>query len=348
MSVCVVNLATIDPEANGGLSRVAKELSRVVFDLSLEQPAFHPVFAVGEGFASRFAQWFDWNPTIIPIDPMHPGRPLLRGLNPDLILSPLFGMEPFDQIREFDGVRHIAVMPDTLALDLPQTFTARVRARRRQSYQLLKQAYRVITLSEYARSQLLQHLQLAPESVAAIHLGADSIQPGDLSAEFIDVPRPYLFYPANTWLHKRHDLALRTFRLLLQERPDLQLVLTGGRVAEFGIDLDQLIAQTAVPAGQVHDLGYVTDAQMVSLYSHAEALLFTSAYEGFGMPILEAMRLGCPVVCAPVTAIPETAGDAALYVDSEDPQCVGARYPYRTAAAARGVGRAWSKTHGAV
>ncbi len=237
MSVCVVNLAAVDPKSNGGLSRVAKELSRVVYHLSREQPLFHPVFAVRDRFASQLAHWIEREATIIPIDPQHPGRPLLRGLNPDLILSPLFGMESFDQIREFDGVRHV--------------------------------------------------------------------------------------------------------------------VLTGGRHTELDVDLVRLITQDGLPADRVHDLGYVTDAQMVSLYRHAEALLFTSSCEGFGMPILEAMRFGCPVICAPTTAIPEIAGDAALYVDSGDPQvwarAILAELPQQRATLiARGTERAaqfgWQQT----
>jgi hypothetical protein len=58
---------------------------------------------------------------------------------------------------------------------------------------------------------------------------------------------------------------------------------------------------------------------LLTLYQHAEALLFVSQYEGFGMPLLEAMQQGCPVICAPLSAIPEMVGDAAILVDSEKP-----------------------------
>lgn len=320
MSVCIVNLAELDPESNGGLSRVAKEISTLLLDLSEEQASFHPIFAVGERFASHFPQWMGRPAVVIPVNPQHPDRPLLRGLNPDILVSPLFGIEPFDQISEFKGVRHIAVMPDTLVLDHSELFDSQVRAQRQRSYQRLKSAHHVITLSEYARERLIGYLGLSPTVVTAIHLGADAVtSTGKLSREE-NVPSPYLFYPANAWPHKRHVLAIQTLKCLLQERPDFHLVLTGGRVAGFGVDLPQLISDAGLPPDRVHHLGYVSEDQLAALYANAEALLFTSVYEGFGMPIVEAMRLKCPVICAPVTAIPEVAGDAALYVDSEKPE----------------------------
>lgn len=320
LSVCLINLIDLDPAANGGLSRVAKEFSRAIFDLSVEHPALHPVFAVQAAFAPQFARWLQRPAVVIPVNPENPRRPLLQGLNPDILVSPLIGIEPFDQIKQFAGVRHIAVMPDTLALDLPQTFNENMLAQRHKSYQLLKDAYRVITLTDFARQQILRRLHLPAAAVTAIPLGADPVQEDDAASEAFDLPKPYLFYPANTWRHKRHDLAFQVLRQVLRQRPEFHLVLTGGRVANFGVNLAKLAAAHQIPPHRVIDLGYVTDAELPALYQNAEALLFTSCYEGFGIPVVEAMRLGCPVICAPLTAIPEVAGDAALYVDSDSPQ----------------------------
>lgn len=320
MSVCIINLIDLDPASNGGLSRVAREFSRAVFDLSVEHPTLYPVFAVQAAFAPQFAHWLQRPAVVVPVNPENPRRPLLQGMNPDILISPLIGIEPFDQIEAFAGVRHIAVMPDTLALDLPQTFNENTLAQRHKSYELLKQAFHVITLTEFARQQILHRLHLPAEAVTAIPLGADPVQDDGAASEAFNLPKPYLFYPANTWRHKRHDLAFEVLRQVLRQRPDFHLVLTGGRVANFGVDLEKLAASHQLPPDRVIDLGYVRDAELPVLYQNAEALLFTSCYEGFGMPVVEAMRLGCPVICAPITAIPEVAGDAALYVDSESPQ----------------------------
>lgn len=320
LSVCIINLVDLDPASNGGLSRVACEFSRTIFDLSVEYPALHPVFAVQAAFAPQFTRWLQRPAVVIPVNSENPRRPLLQGLNPDILISPLIGIEPFDQIKEFESVRHIAVMPDTLALDLPQTFSEDTLAQRHKSYQLLKNAYHIITLSGFARLQILHRLHLPAEAVTAIPLGADSIQNDGTASETFNLSKPYLFYPANTWRHKRHELAFQVLSQVLRQRPEFHLVLTGGRVANFGVDLAKLAESHQIPADRIIDLGYVTDAELPPLYQNAEALLFTSCYEGFGMAIVEAMRLGCPVVCAPLTALPEVAGDAALYVDSDSPQ----------------------------
>jgi hypothetical protein len=84
--------------------------------------------------------------------------------------------------------------------------------------------------------------------------------------------------------------------------------------------MQELLRKYECPPGKVLDFGFVTDAQLRQLYESAEALLFVSEYEGFGMPLLEAMRHGCPVICAPVTAIPEVVGDVAIFVDSDQPE----------------------------
>jgi len=84
-------------------------------------------------------------------------------------------------------------------------------------------------------------------------------------------------------------------------------VLVGGR--ERG-----LATEGQPPPGWVY-LGHVSDGQLYYLYRRAIAFVFPTRYEGFGLPVLEAMTLGCPVLCSPVASLPEVGGDAALFVD---------------------------------
>jgi hypothetical protein len=112
---------------------------------------------------------------------------------------------------------------------------------------------------------------------------------------------------------------MRAFALAVAREPSLRLVLTGSP-EPFTTRLLPLIQSLNLPEESVIHLGYVPDEMLAAAYQGAEALVFTSEYEGFGMPVLEAMQAGCPVICAPLTALPEIAGDAALYVDSDDPQ----------------------------
>lgn len=319
MSVILINLVFLDPANNGGQNRIAKEMSLLLCDMAQTNPTLHLVFVVGDTFVNDFRAWLGQPATIIPVPVDHPVRPALRGLNCDLIVSPLFGLEPIHQIAELRDQKHVVMMPDALALDMPHLFTPQIARQRQASYELLKKAHHIITHSQFSKERLVYHLNLPQERITSIPHGGDSLLPITKTAATIAAYRPFLFLPANTWQHKRHDLALAAFALIQKKRPDLHLVLTGGRSPEFGVNISKLMARYRLLPNRVHDLGYVDDETLSQLYAHAEALLFTSEHEGFGLPLLEAMCFDCPVVCAPVTAIPEVAGDAALYVNSDEP-----------------------------
>jgi glycosyltransferase involved in cell wall biosynthesis len=157
----------------------------------------------------------------------------------------------------------------------------------------------VITISEHARQTLIERHRLAPERVRAIHLAVDhdAFTPSDKVSR-----GRYLLYPARPWAHKNHARLYEAFAQLRAARPELRLVLTGE--GDFG----------SLPAG-VEARGRVSRAELVELYRGAGALVFPSLYEGFGMPVLEAMACGCPVACSNATSLPEVAGDAARLFD---------------------------------
>lgn len=309
---CLVNLAHLDPPNNGGVSRLAREVSIALLD---QAPlGMRSIFFVKARFLSQFKDWLGGHQNVVTIPYFFrlsfSPRFVLRLVNPHVIVSPLFGIEPFISIG---NIPHITGIPDTLPLDRPGLFSSTQLLWRRQTYQRASRAQAVVTLSEYAHSRLEYHFPDLSDRLRVIPLGSET---SHKQREPIPVEPPYVFYPANTWPHKRHELLLQAMSLIWQTKPNIKLVLTGGRPPH--IDLKSLIAHYAPPE-QVIDLGYVTESQLTALYSQAEAVLYTSEYEGFGMPLLEAMHAGCPVICAPVTAIPEVAGEAALYVTSDTP-----------------------------
>jgi glycosyltransferase involved in cell wall biosynthesis len=160
----------------------------------------------------------------------------------------------------------------------------------------------VITISEHARNTLIERYRLAPERVRAIHLAVDhdAFTPGDESSR-----GEYLLYPARPWTHKNHARLYDAFARVRASRPELRLVLTGE--GDFG----------RLPAG-VEARGRISRDELAELYRGAAALVFPSLYEGFGMPVLEAMACGCPVACSNATSLPEVAGDAARLFDPRD------------------------------
>ena len=127
----------------------------------------------------------------------------------------------------------------------------------------------------------------------------------------------FIFFPANRWYHKNHDVLLKALCSLKERNIKVNAVFTG-----FDVDGGYPLMSKAEEYNirdQVHSAGYVTIPQMGYLYSHAEMLVFPSLFEGFGMPPVEAMAAGCPVAVARATCLPEICGDAAEYFDPQDP-----------------------------
>jgi glycosyltransferase involved in cell wall biosynthesis len=118
-----------------------------------------------------------------------------------------------------------------------------------------------------------------------------------------------LLYPARGWPHKNHAMLFEAWQLLRTRRPELELVLTGAHPDEL---------PTPPPGVQVR--GLVSRSELVDLYGRAAALVFPSRYEGFGLPLLEAMATGCPVAAARAGSLPEVVGDAGVLFDPDDPE----------------------------
>jgi len=197
----------------------------------------------------------------------------------------------------------------TTVLDLqheehPEFFGRAELAYRKVVYgRTIKRSRIVITISEHARQQLIERHGLAPDRVRVIHLAVDHavFTPGG-------PPRgEYLLYPARPWPHKNHARLFEAFAMLRRERPSLRLVLTGE--GDYG----------ALPDG-VESRGRVSTDELVGLYQRAAALVFPSLYEGFGIPLVEAMACGCPVASSNATSLPDVAGDAARLFDPRDPE----------------------------
>lgn len=128
-----------------------------------------------------------------------------------------------------------------------------------------------------------------------------------------ELPRRFVLYPANLYPHKNHKVLLDAIRLLAERDIDCACVMTG-QPAQPGIDIEAEIRLRGLQ-GRAVWLGHVAAGALRYLYEHAEALCFPSEFEGFGMPLVEAMECGCPVIATSAASIPEVVGDAALLID---------------------------------
>ena len=186
-------------------------------------------------------------------------------------------------------------------------------------------ADKIIAVSEFTRRCVLEKYDVEPDAVSTIWeaagsdfdwRGAGALVPA--VRQKYALPADYVLYPANTWHHKNHQRlieALARYRDVYGEAPPL--VLTG--VGKEG----QARLESAIEAhglgGVVRTLGYVPRDEMPTLYAGASCLAFPSLFEGFGIPLVEAMLAGCPIAAANVASIPEVAGDAAVLFDPMDP-----------------------------
>jgi mannosyltransferase len=179
----------------------------------------------------------------------------------------------------------------------------------------IKQAQHIICISEATRHDLLEFVPLrSDQQVSVIHNGvSDLFRLLDAKTEVGN--RPYMLFIGQRGGYKNFDLALRALSLL----PELELHCVGGgpmRSEELaGIDL--------ATQERVRHLGFVRDEQLNELYNDAFCLLYPSSYEGFGIPVLEAMRAGCPVVSIDCKAVVEVGGDALCVSEHEsDPEAL--------------------------
>jgi glycosyltransferase involved in cell wall biosynthesis len=203
------------------------------------------------------------------------------------------------------GQRSVVSLLDVQHHDLPHLFSRAERLYRAATYDRgAARADAVITLSAFARTQIVRHLGIDPARVHVAHLGVRA-------EEYVPQRGPrdrFLLYPAKGWPHKNHRTLFEGFTALRRRQPDLELVLTGATPDEL----------PAVPPG-VQVRGQVSRAELVQLYGRAAALVFPSRYEGFGLPVVEAMSSGCPVAVASAGSLPEVVGDAGVLFDPDDP-----------------------------
>ena len=170
-------------------------------------------------------------------------------------------------------------------------------------------ARRIITVSEYSRHEILRWTGLPESSVTNVGNGVDStFRP---EGRCYDPGFPYILHVGSAKPHKNLDRLFDAFAQI--DDPHLHLLLTAAKTQELASRLVEKKIES-----RVHFVGPVSEDELPALYRGAIALVFPSLMEGFGLPPLEAMACGTPVVASRTTAIPEVVGDAGLLIDPLD------------------------------
>ena len=203
----------------------------------------------------------------------------------------------------------------------PQFFSSQELAKRRESYlPSVIESKALIALSLHAKTCLVEKYGIDPLKIHVIHSGCGEDcrerDPGTLVdlIQRYNLQQPFIIYPAATWPHKNHSRLLKALRLLVERRLfEGELLLTGAQKEAHG-EMKAEIASLGL-TDKVRWLGYIPRSDLLCLYNLARFMVFPSLFEGFGLPVVEAMASGCPVACSHTTSLPEIAGDAAIYFD---------------------------------
>ena len=217
---------------------------------------------------------------------------------------------------------------DVIALIHPRAVSALARALFRLTTMLaLRASDHIIAISDATRRDLLASFDVDPASVTTIHLAADDAfypRPTEEQQELrtaIGLPDRFLLYLGINKPHKNLTRLIDAYASLCVESSELAghlptLVIAGAWDKRYPEAKSR--AEFHRLGDRVRFLGPVSDADLPALYSAAAAFVFPSRYEGFGLPVLEAMACGTPVACSHTSSLPEVAGAAAFYFDAED------------------------------
>ena len=259
----------------------------------------------------------------------------------------------------YTDMRHVMVVHDII----PQVFPEYVdNMRKRMFWWFVRNgiysAQALVAVSAYTKNDIVERLNVPPDRITVAPIAVDPIFAQDVDAK--DSARvlktlqiaPGYIYTAGLEMRKNADRTLRAYRALREMRavhgdatPDL--VISGKllpRLAPLVVDVEKL-AQELEIAPYVHAVDFVPQEDLPALYKNAVMFVFPSQYEGFGMPVLEAMHMGTPVITCDDTSIGEVGGDTVIYVPHDDAALAAAMNHLLDDATARDEHRARAQAH---
>jgi alpha-1,3-rhamnosyl/mannosyltransferase len=214
----------------------------------------------------------------------------------------------------------VTTIHDLQPLLLPENFSVtKQRYLRWRLPPTIKRSRLLITLTNHTRRSVIERFGRAESDFALVPPGYTISLTEEPTHDPIATYRldgPFFVYAAITYPHKNHVFLVRAFARLLERHPEALLVLAGGEASEESAV--SVAIERAGIADRVRRVGRVPRGDLDWIFHHAIALVHVSQFEGFGLPVLEAMGHGCPVLAADAAALPEVAGDAAILLPPDD------------------------------
>ncbi len=179
-----------------------------------------------------------------------------------------------------------------------------------------KNADKILTISNYVKNRLEKTYPFTAGKITTTHCASEP-ELSNKVTPMKSIQKPFILYVGSAFPHKNLSTLVDAFSILAKDHKDLRLVLAGKK--EYYYEQLEKYAKSSDVSDRITFTGFVSDSELKWLYKNAEAYVFPSLSEGFGLPGLEAMVHGCPVVSSNATCLPEINGDAALYFDPKDP-----------------------------
>jgi len=235
------------------------------------------------------------------------------------------------QARECKKLKNFATVYDLIPIILSQFFIGKNDAdyqRMQASLNSLTAEDYIICISEATKNDLLNHVKLNPERVFVTHLAAntalfypcnDAVNMASVKHKYGIPDAPYILGVSTLEPRKNLEHVIRCFAKVVQQQgiKDLNLVLVGAKGWEYE-KIFQEIANFGLSKDRIIITGYVADEDLAALYSGAMVFIYPSLYEGFGLPPLEAMQCGIPVITSNNSSLPEVVGDGGIMLDATD------------------------------
>lgn len=339
MNVCL-NAITFNPGKMGGVETYFRELVRHLpvigsndFFTVLTGNRYRHVFEKFQNLAVSGTQLYSrpeffWltNAVLRRINHLDTYSTALKKIKSDLIHHPFTTINPYvidrPTVLTFWDMQHEFY---------PEFFTKKDLTYRARTYKKsTQQATRVIVSASFTKQCLIDRYGIDAGKIDVIHTGYSPIykvlpendETNRIRKKYA-IDRSFMFYPAATWPHKNHGRLLEALKIMVDRNQFDGLLILSGIAMQHHNEVIRKINSSGLQK-YVKILGYVPYSELPFMYNMARLLIFPSLFEGFGIPLVEAMACGCPVVASNCTSLPEVVGNAGKLFDPGSPEDIAA------------------------